>query len=52
MRIEVDTEDITWECGDCGNTYDFGVQACPNNILDKALLEVFNKTERKSRAKK
>lgn len=59
MRIEVSTEDITWKCGECGNTYDLGVEFCPNNILDKALLELFikrsekaEKAKRKPRSKK
>lgn len=37
MRIEVELEDITWDCADCGNTYDLTVQNCPNTILNKAL---------------
>ena len=26
----------TWDCGDCGNTYEASVQHCPNEQLDKA----------------
>ena len=29
-----------WECGDCGNMYDSHVDCCPNELLDRALLEV------------
>lgn len=39
MRVFVDVDDITWQCGDCGNIYDLAVNHCPNFILDKALLE-------------
>lgn len=38
MRVEVDIEDITWECGDCGNRYEYGVSYCPNSKLDHWIL--------------
>ncbi|NDB61202.1 hypothetical protein EB001_22585 [bacterium] len=39
MRVFINVDDITWQCGDCGNVYDLAVNHCPNFILDKALLE-------------
>lgn len=32
--------EMSWKCGDCGNTYDSSVQYCPNKFLDKATLKV------------
>lgn len=32
----------TWECGDCGNTYESSVQNCPNTQLDKAHVGKFD----------
>lgn len=26
----------SWECADCGNTYDSSVSSCPNQYLDRA----------------
>jgi len=51
MKIEVDIDDITWQCGDCGNTYDLAVQYCPNNILDRALLNMAHSESKKVRRK-
>lgn len=28
-----------WNCGDCGNCYDYEVQACPNEHLDSAIVK-------------
>lgn len=47
IKIEVDLEDVTWECGDCGNRYGPNVFHCPNTLLDQWMLEHNNKTERK-----
>lgn len=27
--------EMAWECGDCGNQYDYTVERCPNAILDE-----------------
>lgn len=28
----------TWDCGDCGNTYEETVTRCPNTRLDQAIV--------------
>lgn len=28
-------DELTWQCGDCGNTYEYSVRYCPNNLIDK-----------------
>jgi hypothetical protein len=35
--------DASWECSDCGNTYDSSVKQCPNEYLDKAAFKYNNK---------
>lgn len=32
--------DAGWTCGDCGNTYEAKVEACPNEELDRAQATV------------
>ena len=32
---EAAMRETSWECGDCGNTYDYTVTECPNRILDE-----------------
>jgi hypothetical protein len=32
--------DMSWECFDCGNTYEPSVDACPNELLDQANASV------------
>lgn len=39
MKLEVELEDITWECGDCGNRYDHNVSYCPNSLLDSLIVK-------------
>jgi len=34
MKISVELADLVWQCGDCGNKYDFKVKRCPNLMLD------------------
>jgi hypothetical protein len=36
MKVKVELEDITWECGDCGNTYDITIHNCPNKFVHLA----------------
>lgn len=31
---------MSWQCGDCGNTYDNSVDRCPNVMLDQAYVNV------------
>ena len=38
MILEIDFEDATWRCGDCGNFYQHGVFTCPNNLLHGWLM--------------
>jgi len=33
----------SWDCGDCGNTYDISVQYCPNKYLDQAIVNLKSK---------
>jgi hypothetical protein len=30
----------SWDCGDCGNTYDTSVECCPNKHLDEAIVRL------------
>lgn len=39
MKIEVEVKDVTWQCVDCGNTYEFTVEHCPNYKLDLWMLK-------------
>ena len=32
--------EMSWECGDCKNTYDISVKYCPNTYLDQAILNL------------
>ena len=32
-------DELTWQCGDCGNTYEYSVKYCVNNLLDKLIVE-------------
>lgn len=36
--------DLSWTCGDCGNTYGPDVEHCPNRVLDRAMLNQGNKS--------
>ena len=38
MKLQVEIQDITWECGDCGNRYDYSISGCPNSLLDKLII--------------
>lgn len=38
MPDHVTKRPAPWHCGDCGNTYDNEVTACPNEFLDAAIL--------------
>jgi hypothetical protein len=39
MKILVDVKEITWECGDCKDRYDYSVSYCPNEKLDVWVLK-------------
>ena len=39
MKIEVDIKDVTWQCVDCGNRYEYRVQYCPNENFDLWMLK-------------
>jgi hypothetical protein len=43
MKIKVDIEDVTWQCGDCGNRYEYRVMYCPNQNLDLWMLKATKK---------
>lgn len=30
----------TWDCGDCGNKYEYSVKFCPNSRLDEAIVQL------------
>lgn len=30
--------EMSWQCGDCKNTYDISVKNCPNTYLDQAIV--------------
>lgn len=32
-------DELIWQCGDCGNTYEYSVKYCVNNLLDKLAAE-------------
>jgi hypothetical protein len=32
--------EMTWKCGDCGNTYEESVRNCPNDRLDQAIISL------------
>ena len=34
----IDLNECTWQCGDCGNTYEYSTLSCPNKALDKLLV--------------
>ena len=52
MRVEVDLEDITWICDDCGNRYGYDVPNCPNNLLNSILFFEKMKNKKPKRNKK
>jgi hypothetical protein len=35
----VNLDELIWQCGDCGNTYEYSVKYCVNNLLDKLAAE-------------
>jgi len=35
----VNLDELIWQCGDCGNTYEYSVKYCVNNLLDKVAAE-------------
>ena len=36
---DIDTLDsVLWQCGDCGNYYEYSITSCPNTALDKLLV--------------
>jgi len=37
--VEVNLDELIWQCGDCGNTYEYSVKYCVNNLLDKLAVE-------------
>jgi uncharacterized OB-fold protein len=40
---------VSWECGDCGNTYQPSVTSCPNTFIDQAFTD-YRAAERKADA--
>jgi uncharacterized OB-fold protein len=47
LKVEVEIEQITWVCGDCGNVYGYDVKDCPNNMLDVVLLDAHLKGKKR-----
>jgi hypothetical protein len=47
LKVEVEIEQITWVCDDCGNVYGFDVKNCPNNMLDVVLLDAYLKNKKR-----
>ena len=41
-KILVAVDDVTWQCGDCGNRYEYSIEHCPNRRLDEWILEAKN----------
>jgi hypothetical protein len=31
---------MSWQCGDCKNTYEISVKNCPNTYLDQAIVNL------------
>lgn len=47
LKVEVEIEQITWECGDCGNVYGYEVKNCPNQMLDVIMLDLWLKKKKR-----
>jgi hypothetical protein len=43
MKITVDVDDVTWQCADCGNRYEYTIEFCPNRNLDEWMLQTKKK---------
>ena len=31
-------DSVLWQCGDCGNYYEYSIRSCPNTALDQLLV--------------
>jgi len=45
-------DELFWQCGDCGNTYDFGIDSCPNKLLDQLSVNKAGHEIRKTKKSK